>query len=121
MRNLGNESLPQGEEGVSTVAPFHPSRRDRLGVMHGGLLETRTLLVGFGDVTSVDMVAVAGKTRGVIRPNGSGKTSFLDAVSGFGRCDGDILVGETAAPSWSDGPLNLETSAVQGARVDGSL
>jgi len=59
-----------------------------------GLVAT-DLTVAFGDVVAVDGVSLAvpgtGCT-GLIGPNGSGKTTFLNAVSGFVRASGTVAV-----------------------------
>ncbi len=59
------------------------------------LLETRGLTVRFGGLVALDGVEVevaAGETVGVIGPNGSGKTTFFNAVTGlYAAAAGEIL------------------------------
>src|SRR3990172_5681345 len=74
------------------------------------LLETRGLTVRFGGLVAVDAVEVAvdgGETLGVIGPNGSGKTTFFNALTGlYAAAAGDIrfegrnLVGLDAHVMW---------------------
>jgi branched-chain amino acid transport system ATP-binding protein len=58
------------------------------------LLETRGLTVRFGGLVALDAVEVAveaGETLGVIGPNGSGKTTFFNALTGlYAAAGGDI-------------------------------
>ena len=56
-------------------------------------LEVDGLSVSFGGVLALNAVSlsVAAETvHGVIGPNGSGKTTMLNAVCGFVRCSGDV-------------------------------
>jgi branched-chain amino acid transport system ATP-binding protein len=56
-----------------------------------GLLEVAGLTVRFGGVTALDRLDFAvreGETLGLIGPNGSGKTTFFNAVTGFVRTAG---------------------------------
>jgi len=59
------------------------------------LLETRGLTVRFGGLVALDGVEVevaAGETVGVIGPNGSGKTTFFNALTGlYAAAAGEIL------------------------------
>lgn len=58
------------------------------------LFATRGLTVRFGGLTAVDHVDVSvdeGETLGLIGPNGSGKTTFFNAVTGLVPATGDAL------------------------------
>jgi branched-chain amino acid transport system ATP-binding protein len=59
-------------------------------VREGQLLETRGLTKRFGGLVAVDGLALsvrAGEVRGLIGPNGSGKTTTINLVSGLYRAD----------------------------------
>jgi branched-chain amino acid transport system ATP-binding protein len=56
----------------------------------GALLKTRGLTKRFGGLTAVDdlpLVVKAGEIRGLIGPNGSGKTTTINLLSGLYRAD----------------------------------
>ena len=58
------------------------------------LFATRGLTVRFGGLTAVDRVDVSveeGETLGLIGPNGSGKTTFFNAVTGLVPATGEVL------------------------------
>jgi len=58
------------------------------------LFATRGLTVRFGGLTAVDEVDARvdeGETVGLIGPNGSGKTTFFNAVTGLVPAAGDVL------------------------------
>ena len=60
------------------------------GVQQITLLETRGLTKRFGGVVAVDELAlgvIAGEIRGLIGPNGSGKTTTVNLLSGLYRAD----------------------------------
>lgn len=63
----------------------------------GGLLEVRELSLNFGGIRAIQEVAVEvreGETLAVIGPNGSGKTSFFNCVTGIYRpTSGEITFG----------------------------
>jgi branched-chain amino acid transport system ATP-binding protein len=59
------------------------------------VLQTRGLCVTYGGVravTDVDIELGGGQLVGLIGPNGAGKTSFIDAVAGFARSTGRVLL-----------------------------
>jgi branched-chain amino acid transport system ATP-binding protein len=59
------------------------------------VLETRGLDVRYGGVRAVnqvDLTVERGQLVGLIGPNGAGKTSVIDAVGGFTRSTGQVLV-----------------------------
>lgn len=59
------------------------------------LLSTRGLTVRFGGLVALDQIDVAihtGETLGIIGPNGSGKTTFFNAITGlYAISRGDVL------------------------------
>jgi branched-chain amino acid transport system ATP-binding protein len=58
--------------------------------MNGTLLETRGLTKRFGGLVAVDELPLAltsGEVRGLIGPNGSGKTTTVNLLSGLYRAD----------------------------------
>ncbi|MGH7304672.1 MAG: ATP-binding cassette domain-containing protein, partial [Candidatus Rokuibacteriota bacterium] len=60
------------------------------GAANGWLLETRGLTKRFGGLVAVDELALAvrpGELRGLIGPNGSGKTTTVNLLSGLYRAD----------------------------------
>ena len=57
------------------------------------VLKATGISVRFGGVRAVvdvDLEVGEGQLVGLIGPNGAGKTTFIDAISGFVRCDGRI-------------------------------
>lgn len=64
-----------------------------------GALQAHRLVQRFGPVIAVDRVDVnvaAGRAHGLVGPNGSGKTTTLNLLSGFLRSsEGSVIVGET--------------------------
>ncbi|MGH7267552.1 MAG: ABC transporter ATP-binding protein [Candidatus Rokuibacteriota bacterium] len=60
----------------------------------GGLLEVRDLSLSFGGIQALAGVAIAiaeGETLAVIGPNGSGKTSLFNCVTGIYRPGGGVI------------------------------
>jgi ABC-type branched-subunit amino acid transport system ATPase component len=68
-------------------------------------LSTQGLTRSFGGVVAVDDVSVAfldGRINGLIGPNGSGKTTFFNLVTGMIRPDsGRVLLDSTDVTRWS--------------------
>jgi neutral amino acid transport system ATP-binding protein len=68
-------------------------------------LETRDLTKTFGGVVAVDGATVGiyeGKINGLIGPNGSGKTTFFNLITGMIRADsGQILIDDRETTGWS--------------------
>jgi ABC-type branched-subunit amino acid transport system ATPase component/ABC-type branched-subunit amino acid transport system permease subunit len=64
-----------------------------------GALQAHRLVQRFGPVTAVDRVdmhVAAGRAHGLVGPNGSGKTTTLNLLSGFLRSsEGSVAVGDT--------------------------
>jgi sulfate-transporting ATPase len=61
----------------------------------GPALTIENLTVRYGGVVAVSDVSLhidAGAVVGLIGPNGAGKTSLIDAVAGFARADGAVLL-----------------------------
>jgi len=59
------------------------------------VLEARGLSVSFGGVQAladVDLRIEPGQLLGLIGPNGAGKTTFIDAIAGFVRYRGSVLL-----------------------------
>jgi branched-chain amino acid transport system ATP-binding protein len=59
------------------------------------VLQARGVTVRFGGVhalTDVDLQVRPGQIVGLIGPNGAGKTTFIDAITGFLKCDGQVAV-----------------------------
>jgi branched-chain amino acid transport system ATP-binding protein len=65
------------------------------------MLEARDIGVRFGGVVAVAGVSIsvdAGQIYGLIGPNGSGKTTFLNALTGVVPATGSLTVDGTAVP-----------------------
>jgi ABC-type branched-subunit amino acid transport system ATPase component len=64
------------------------------------VIKARGVLVSFGGVTAldhVDMEVAQGELFVLCGPNGSGKTTMLNALSGFAPVkDGDVMLGDTS-------------------------
>ena len=94
--------LPPAADDTDTTAPertpagqakTYPRQQLR------GALRAHGLIQRFGPVTAVDRLDVTvtpGKAHGLVGPNGSGKTTTLNLLSGFLRSsEGAIIVGES--------------------------
>ena len=67
------------------------SDADAIAAAERGLLEIRGLIKRFGGITAVnglDMTVRTGDIHALIGPNGSGKTTTLNVISGLYRADG---------------------------------
>lgn len=59
------------------------------------VLETRELTKQFGSLLANDKISIGierGEIHGIIGPNGSGKTTFFNTVTGFYRADGGTVL-----------------------------
>jgi len=68
------------------------------------VLEVSDLAVRFGGVIAVDGVSFRvepGEVVGLIGPNGSGKTTVLDAITGFVAYTGSVTIDGAAVEGWS--------------------
>jgi branched-chain amino acid transport system ATP-binding protein len=82
---------------MSAPNPGVPSAAvpNAVAASESGLLEVRGLIKRFGGVTAVnalDMTVRAGDVHALIGPNGSGKTTTLNVISGLYRADGGSVV-----------------------------
>lgn len=86
----------EAEEGV--LAGHQLREPDQSLGLAGAELRVESLSVNFGGmkaVSSVSLVARPGQITALIGPNGSGKTSLLNLISGFYRpTEGRVLLGE---------------------------
>lgn len=95
-------SPPAAAEGAST-----PSRRPGTAAtrMVPRRLEVEGITVRFGAVCAVDDVSLSvepGEVVGLIGANGAGKTSFVEAVTGYVRpVSGSVRLGGQAIGGWS--------------------
>jgi branched-chain amino acid transport system ATP-binding protein len=67
------------------------------------VLEANNVSVRFGGVhavTNVSMHTRPGQVVGLIGPNGGGKTTFLDALTGFVNTSGDVKLAGQAISRW---------------------
>ncbi|CAN5646266.1 N/A [soil metagenome] len=63
--------------------------------MTAPVLRARGLTVRYGGVralTDVNIEVRPGQIVGLIGPNGAGKTTFVDAVTGFAKCEGQVEI-----------------------------
>ncbi|HEY2562360.1 MAG TPA: ABC transporter ATP-binding protein [Acidimicrobiales bacterium] len=67
------------------------------------LLEAKELSVTFGGLMAVSDVSLrveSGQLVGLIGPNGAGKTTFLDAIMGFVKSTGKVVLGGKDLSGW---------------------
>jgi len=77
------------------AAPARDAPREVRPLRAGGepVLETAGVRVRYGQVVAlagVDVAVRPGSVHGLVGPNGSGKTTFIDAVTGFVAAEGDV-------------------------------
>ncbi len=109
-RLLGERSQPKGPRAVAApgAASSQPAP-NRTRASHERLpartLEVRDLRVQYAGVVAVDGVSLKvapGEVVGLIGSNGSGKTTVIDAITGFTRAtDGKVLLDGQPMNRWS--------------------
>lgn len=78
-----------------------PARDNERELSHPLLLEARNIRVAFGGVVAVagiDLDVVDGEIVGLVGPNGSGKTSLLNALTGIVPATGEMKVSGKKVP-----------------------
>jgi len=91
----------------------------------GPILAITNLHVSFGGATALDGIEVTlsqGEALAVVGPNGSGKTSLLNALSGLVQCDGNVeLSGRDIIrlPSWIRARLGIRRTFQHPRQFDG--
>jgi len=102
---------------VEKTEPAKPPNRPVLAISN--------LHVSFGGATALDGIEVTlceGEALAVVGPNGSGKTSLLNALSGLVQCDGNVeLSGRDIIrlPSWIRARLGLRRTFQHPRQFDG--
>jgi sulfate-transporting ATPase len=96
----GLRNRVSGSERRAAVAPIPtPRQRDRVKAVDPRRLVVESLTVQYGGIRAVDSVDLhvePGEIVGLIGANGAGKTSVVDAVTGFTRYAGRVVVGGEA-------------------------
>lgn len=93
--------------------------------LNGPILTINKLHVSFGGATALDGIEVTlahGEALAVVGPNGSGKTSLLNALSGLVQCNGIVeLVGRDVIrlPSWIRARLGLRRTFQHARQFEG--
>ena len=93
------DQIPSPTPSVARPVTSAVSTAARPGVSVGPLLEIEELSVHYGGVTAVDAVSFAvpeGQIIGLIGPNGAGKTTLMDALCGFTRYQGRVVLDRQA-------------------------
>ncbi len=97
----GGMSATSGDLGptIDEIAVDLPTEAATLASLGGSELSVRDLTVRFGGVTAVNSVSLSakpGEITALIGPNGSGKTSLLNLISGFYQpSSGHVVLGDT--------------------------
>ena len=97
----GGMSATSGDLGptIDEIAVDLPTEAATLASLGGSELSVRDLTVRFGGVTAVSGVSLSakpGEITALIGPNGSGKTSLLNLISGFYQpSSGHVVLGDT--------------------------
>jgi ABC-type branched-subunit amino acid transport system ATPase component len=93
MRVWRRWTLPAADIAAGQATEVHAAPAMRL------TLSVHALHKHFGGVKALEgceLTARAGHTHALVGPNGSGKTTTLNVISGFVRCDaGQVLLGQT--------------------------
>lgn len=92
-RRRGTPTGQPPAHALATVARVRPRtlRADRISVRYGAVVA----------VDNVSLSVQPGVVTGLIGANGAGKTSFIDAVSGYTPASGTLLVDDVAVQSWT--------------------
>ena len=82
--------------GARPTTRFWPLQAQLTKARPGALVELRSVTKQFGGVTAVNSISInspAGGIHAIVGPNGSGKTTMINLISGFYQCDeGSILL-----------------------------
>jgi ABC-type branched-subunit amino acid transport system ATPase component/ABC-type branched-subunit amino acid transport system permease subunit len=96
--NWLEKRLPERPAKTITTPPVALRRESAIPLTlnpDGSVLSTHALSVRFGGLTAVDAVefhANPGEVIGLIGTNGAGKSTLLNAIGGYVRSDGDVML-----------------------------
>jgi branched-chain amino acid transport system permease protein len=102
-----------------------PGNARPIKITNQPVLVVANLHVSFGGTTAlngIDLALNQGEAVAVVGPNGSGKTSLLNAVCGLVQCTGAVQVfgrDVAAAPNWLRGRLGIERTFQHPRRFQG--